>query len=332
MAIWRVAIDEMSGALLGEPQSITLGGLGDPGMLSFSADGTRLLYSSMLIRGSIVAADFDPDRLEITSELVPVRQGTRRLADPDVTKDDSMITYRTAGAQQDIFVASTDGRNEQQITDDLFKDWGPRWSPVENKIAFYTNVGGDYEIWVMNADGSGRTRLTDTQEGDAPQRPIWSPDGTRIATFMSDEGIAFIIDANRTFEDQTVDLLPEVPGGNGEFQPSDWSPDGRWLVGAVGPAPGTNDTGTIWRLDLDTREYELLADGTAAAWMADGRRVLFRIAYPPGFYVVDTVSRARAPVDVPPAVTMVLSSNNLRAYLAQVEEESDIWMLEIGGR
>ena len=187
-------------------------------------------------------------------------------------------------------------------------------------------------LWLLNVDGSGRTRLTDTPEGDAPQTPIWSPDGSKIATSMSDEGIAFIIDANRTFEDQTVDLLPEVPGGNGEFQPSDWSPDGRWLVGAVGPAPGTTDSGTIWRLDLETREYELLADGTAAAWMADGRRVLFRIAYPPGFYVVDTVSRSRVPVDVPPAVTMVLSSNNLRAYLAQVEEESDIWMLEMEGR
>ena len=37
MAIWRVAIDEMSGETLGEPQQITSGGVGDPGMLSFSA-------------------------------------------------------------------------------------------------------------------------------------------------------------------------------------------------------------------------------------------------------------------------------------------------------
>ena len=47
MAIWRVAIDEMSGETLGEPQQITSGRLGDPGMLSFSADGIRLLYTSL---------------------------------------------------------------------------------------------------------------------------------------------------------------------------------------------------------------------------------------------------------------------------------------------
>ena len=153
MAIWRVAIDEMSGETLGEPQQITSGRLGDPGMLSFSADGIRLLYTSMLARGSIVAADFDPDALAITSELVPVVQGARRLNNPDVTMDGTMITYQAEGAQQDIFVAGTDGANEQQVTDDLSKDWAPRWSPDGQKIAFYTNFGGDYEIWVMNRDG-----------------------------------------------------------------------------------------------------------------------------------------------------------------------------------
>ena len=93
---------------------------------------------------------------------MPVVQGARRLNNPDVTMDGTMITYQAEGAQQDIFVAGTDGANEQQVTDDLSKDWAPRWSPDGQKIAFYTNFGGDYEIWVMNRDGSARTRLTDT--------------------------------------------------------------------------------------------------------------------------------------------------------------------------
>ncbi len=324
MAIWRVAIDEMSGETRGEPQQITSGGLGD--------DGTRLLYTSVLTSGSIVAADFDPDALAITSDLVPVVQGTRRLAQPDVTMDGTMITYRTAGAQQDIFVAGTDGLNEQQVTDDLLKDWGPRWSPDGTKIAFYTNEDGNYEIWVMNRDGTGRTRVTNTSEADAPQRPTWSPDGNRIVTYFQDGQRAFIVDANKSFDEQTEDLLPEVPSGNGSFQPTDWSPDGRWLVGTVGPAPDTDDRVSIWRLDVEAGEYDFLAEGTAAAWMADGRRVLFRIDDPAGFYVVDTVSRAVQPVNVPPGESMVLSPDNRRAYLVLVEEESDIWMLEIGGQ
>ena len=40
-------------------------------------------------------------------------------------------------------------------------------------------MGGNYEIFVMDADGSNQTRLTDDPARDAD--PSWSPDGTRIA-------------------------------------------------------------------------------------------------------------------------------------------------------
>ena len=50
MAIWRVAIDEVSGDVLGDPQRITTGGLSEPGMLSISTDGTRLIYTETLRR------------------------------------------------------------------------------------------------------------------------------------------------------------------------------------------------------------------------------------------------------------------------------------------
>ena len=39
------------------------------------------------------------------------------------------------------------------------------------------------EIYVMNADGSGQTRLTNNLAWD--HNPVWSPDGARIA-FQSD--------------------------------------------------------------------------------------------------------------------------------------------------
>ena len=53
----------------------------------------------------------------------------------------------------------------------------PLWSPNGNKIAFVT--GYPPEVWVMNADGSGQRRLTRTPGYDSPL--AWSPDGLRIA-------------------------------------------------------------------------------------------------------------------------------------------------------
>jgi len=54
---------------------------------------------------------------------------------------------------------------------------GPR--PMEPRIAFSSDRDGDWEIYVMNADGSGQINLTNEPSTD------WfaacSPDGTRIA-------------------------------------------------------------------------------------------------------------------------------------------------------
>src|SRR5437764_696472 len=53
------------------------------------------------------------------------------------------------------------------------------YSPDGTKVAFHTNYDGDYEICVMNADGTHVRRLTHNSATDA--FPTWSPDGTQIA-------------------------------------------------------------------------------------------------------------------------------------------------------
>ena len=71
-------------------------------------------------------------------------------------------------------------------------DTSPSFSPDGRQIAFMGRVHDHWEIWVMNADGSGRRRLTynDPELQKAPNNvaPAWSPDGSvpaRIA-FLSD--------------------------------------------------------------------------------------------------------------------------------------------------
>ncbi len=60
----------------------------------------------------------------------------------------------------------------------------------DQKILFYSNRDGDFEIYVMSSDGSGETRLTH-QAGD-DENPTWSPDGRRIA-FQAVQGGRFYI-------------------------------------------------------------------------------------------------------------------------------------------
>jgi WD40-like Beta Propeller Repeat/HYR domain len=76
--------------------------------------------------------------------------------------------------------------------------------PGENgKIAFVRIVEGNEEIYAINADGSGQTRLTNHPSGDT--YPDWSPDGTKIAfsgRVNSATGI-FVMNANEG-SDQTL--------------------------------------------------------------------------------------------------------------------------------
>jgi Tol biopolymer transport system component len=65
-------------------------------------------------------------------------------------------------------------------------DSAPAWSPDGTRIAFQSNLdvfginpGNDAEIWVMNADGTNATMITNNTAHD--EGPAWSPDGTMLA-------------------------------------------------------------------------------------------------------------------------------------------------------
>lgn len=60
----------------------------------------------------------------------------------------------------------------------------PSASELKPLIAFSSNLDGDYDIYVVSPDGSGRTKLTDTDEDEWD--PEWSPDGQWLAFLQGD--------------------------------------------------------------------------------------------------------------------------------------------------
>ncbi len=91
-------------------------------------------------------------------------------------------------------------------------------------IAFESNRDGNYEIYVMNADGSGQTNLTNNPAFDFA--PDWSPDGTKIAFHSErDSFLDAIYVMNADGSDQTK--LTNHPSNN--FDPA-WSPDGSKIA------------------------------------------------------------------------------------------------------
>jgi TolB protein len=157
---------------------------------------------------------------------------------------------------------------------------GAAFPGANGKIAFQTNRDGDWEIYSMNPDGTGQTRLTNNAAADF--EPAWSADGTKIAFFGTRDGNAQIYLMNADGSGQT-NLSNNAAA---DFNPA-WSPDGTQIAFSstrngcceifVMNANGTGQTRlTNSGLDLEP------------AWSPDGTKIAFhRGACPSDIWVMN---------------------------------------------
>lgn len=102
---------------------------------------------------------------------------------PQLSPDGQRIVFAKIDADEhsSIWVVDRDGRNLTQLTTHPLNDIEPSWSPSGDRIAFASNRGsswlerlfGDlnYDIWVMNADGTGLMQLTTAHRFEG--HPCW---------------------------------------------------------------------------------------------------------------------------------------------------------------
>jgi Tol biopolymer transport system component len=153
-------------------------------------------------------------------------------------------------------------------------------SATNGKIV-YVKLG---DIWVMDADGTNETNLTNTPDIDE-RDPAWSPDGTKIAFtgpggFNADNsgGLEdiYVMDADPSTDDATS--LTNTPNSL-EYQPS-WAPSGAQLV-FVREVQGQiiSEQPDIFVMDTNGQNATNLtqtdADEHAPAWSPDGTKIAF---------------------------------------------------------
>jgi WD40-like Beta Propeller Repeat len=220
------------------------------------------------------------------SNARPLTAQSGEYSSPAVSPDGSHIAYviNYAGFGSDIFVMNADGTGRVNVTGGGFdgpQNEHPAWSPDGSRILFasdrdnYTSVENSFNIFVMNADGSDVTRLTD-QVGNE-WSPSWSPDGSQILfgtgywgyTGDSDLGEIYVMNADGSGPRTN---LTDHPGHD---YSASWSPDGSRIVFTT----DRDGVSRVYVMNADGSGQTNLSSGLgrdgSPSWSPDGSRILF---------------------------------------------------------
>ena len=91
---------------------------------------------------------------------------------PRISPDGTKIVWTSnRDGNAEVYSMNVDGTNVRRLTENAAADTQPTWSPDGTRIAFVsTRGGGVYDLYVMNANGTGATAVPTTRRPTSSRR------------------------------------------------------------------------------------------------------------------------------------------------------------------
>ncbi|HVL97633.1 MAG TPA: hypothetical protein VM266_17395 [Solirubrobacteraceae bacterium] len=280
---------------------------------AFPGTNGRIICSGALATEIPTPTPQGQSRLELFS-MNPDGSGQTRLMhntfsdySPRYSADGTRVAWvreTTNNVSPQIWTMNADGSDQTgPLTSQGSQSFMGDWSPDGTKLVFQSNRDGNFEVYVMNADGSNQVNLTNnaTTGRNNDSQPAWSPDGTKIAFHSNRDGNSniHVMDADGT---NVVNLTADSPAQ--ESAPR-WSADGMRIAFQSNrdafPRPSTEAPNfEIYRMNADGSDVKRLTfsdytgGGTTSpfdvtgydvfpAWSPDGTRIVFHSGRAPEY-------------------------------------------------
>lgn len=181
---------------------------------------------------------------------------TGETYEPDISGDRIVYSSARNNRYLDIFLYDLISNREYQLTTHDAQDRHPSFSPDGQRVAFASDRSGNWDIYIINSDGSNLVQVTYASSFE--YAPTWSPDG-RFLAYQSDR------DGNDEIYIQDLDTgnVRRLTDAADSMVGALWSPDGNYIA-----CYAYVDTPYVAVADANTGAITTWYTGIADEWLS----------------------------------------------------------------
>jgi tricorn protease len=201
-------------------------------------------------------------KIGVASDLVEARprfvKGAKYVRNAGVSPSGARAVFEFRGEIVTVPAAKGDPRNLTNSPG--VHDRSPAWSPDGKSIAYFSDLSGEYELHVRQANGKGKAKTYQLHGAGFYDLPVWSPDSKKIA-FRDNSQSLFWIDLTKGAVTKVASEPQYAPEGLRALRPA-WSSDSKWITYALGNRAGYH---TVYAYDLSKNQSRAVTDGLSDA-------------------------------------------------------------------